>query len=119
MGEMMDFPKKPMDFIKMYSFCDKEEVYTNGAELIPAFRVKQLVDHYVPRWIPVTERLPEDAEEIVLVIVSGIVQGIGFDDMLDLATFDPAEGWCLEAYPDAQITVTHWMPLPEPPEVEG
>lgn len=47
MGETMNFPENPLDFIKQYSFKDKEEVYTNGSELISVFRVEQMIEHYM------------------------------------------------------------------------
>lgn len=46
MADCMSFPKEPMDFIKGYSFVDSDEVYTNGAELVPLFRVEQMLEHY-------------------------------------------------------------------------
>lgn len=46
MGEMMSFPETPEEFVKQYSFQDKKEEYTNGSELIPVFRVEQMIDHY-------------------------------------------------------------------------
>lgn len=46
MADMMTFPDKFEDFIHEYEFIDNEEVYTNGAELIPSFRVMQAWDHY-------------------------------------------------------------------------
>lgn len=48
-GENMTFPNTVLDFLEKYSFKDKEQVYTNGADLIPAFRVKQMIEHYFPR----------------------------------------------------------------------
>ena len=48
MGDVMNFPKEPKDFIESYSFRDIERVYTNGSELIPVFRVKQMLEHYLP-----------------------------------------------------------------------
>ena len=45
-GECMSFPATPAGFIESYSFKDKEQVYTNGVELIPVFRVEQMVEHY-------------------------------------------------------------------------
>ena len=48
MGDVMNFPKEPKDFIESYSFRDTERVYTNGSELIPVFRVKQMLEHYLP-----------------------------------------------------------------------
>lgn len=46
MSDCMDFPEKFEDFIKIHSFKDKEEIYTNGSELIPTFRVMQAYEHY-------------------------------------------------------------------------
>lgn len=44
-GQMMDFPKTFDEFVKDYGFKDKQEIYTNGSELIPVFRVKQWLEH--------------------------------------------------------------------------
>lgn len=46
MGDTMDFPKNIEDFLIQYSFIDKEQYYTNGARLIPLFRVEQALEHY-------------------------------------------------------------------------
>ena len=44
-GEVMDFPNTFDEFVKDYGFKDKEEVYTNGSELIQVYRVKQWLEH--------------------------------------------------------------------------
>ena len=75
-------------------------------------KYNSLVDE---KWIPVTERLPEPkfAREWYLVALeSGCVKSLAYEkegrtDNL----FRP--GWHETASP-----VTHWMPLPEPPEEE-
>lgn len=60
------------------------------------------------RWIPVAERLPEDDED-VLVLVSGDVS---------MGYFNIFRGYWVD-YESDDDNVTHWMPLPEPPkEVE-
>lgn len=41
----MCFPKTWEEFRKQYRIVDTEKVYTNGAEMIPTFRVKQWLDH--------------------------------------------------------------------------
>ena len=41
----MTFSNTFDEFAKEYGFKDKEEVYTNGAELIPVFRVNQWLEH--------------------------------------------------------------------------
>lgn len=52
MGENMNYPENPVDFINQYSFIDKHEIYTNGAEVIPVFRVGQMLEHYMSDLIP-------------------------------------------------------------------
>ena len=47
-NEMMTFPDTWEEFEKSYGFTDNEEVYTNGARLIPSFRAKQWLDHLSP-----------------------------------------------------------------------
>lgn len=69
-----------------------------------------------PKWIPVTERLPEDIDEEVLVCTEDYgVSGLGF---VTVATYG-ANGW-LECWERKTYltAVTHWMPLPEPPKKE-
>ena len=46
MADKMEFPKTMREFIDNHSFKDSEEVYTNGAELVPVFRVEQALEHY-------------------------------------------------------------------------
>lgn len=46
MADSMMFPREWEKFIEDYSFTDSEEVYTNGSELVPVFRVEQMIEHY-------------------------------------------------------------------------
>lgn len=76
MADAMEFPNDWAKFLEDYSFRDHEGVYTNGARLIPTFRVEQMMHHYLrkatedlatdnnvgSKWIPVTERLPNKEE---------------------------------------------------------
>lgn len=68
------------------------------------------------RWIPVTERLPEDHAGRCLVCASvphGSVIFIGL-------YFASVHSWLSDLpYYSPLPPVTHWMPLPEPPEVEN
>lgn len=45
MNEQMKFPETFEEFAKEYGFKDNKEVYTNGSDLIPIFRVKQWLEH--------------------------------------------------------------------------
>ena len=60
----------------------------------------------IPRWINVEERLPEHMDD-VLVWVGGLVEVGCYDES--------NECWELYTYV-GDGSVTHWMPLPEPPE---
>ena len=57
-GEMMQFPNNMKQFLDKYSFLDKERIYTNGSLLIPTFRAKQALEHYVPKWNSINNGLP-------------------------------------------------------------
>ena len=41
----MTFTKTFEEFVEQYKIVDTKEAYTNGAELIPVFRVKQWFEH--------------------------------------------------------------------------
>ena len=41
MGEQMVFPETFDEFAEQYKLVDTKQVYTNGTELIPVFRVRQ------------------------------------------------------------------------------
>ena len=60
-----------------------------------------------PRWIPVTERLPEH----------GWYLAYGPSIKMEVLHFHSVEEvWSSERY--YNIEVTHWMPLPQPPKEE-
>lgn len=76
--------------------------------------------HQQGEWISVKERLPDDEKdgETVLAVVSGKPhENITLCHALMTAGYFPGEGWVLNEYPEWENpTITHWMPLPEPPE---
>lgn len=45
MDTQMEFPESFEAFAEACGFKDSEEMYTNGADLIPVFRVKQWIEH--------------------------------------------------------------------------
>ena len=56
MPDVMEFPKYWEDFVKDYSFKDDQHIYTNGSELIPVSRVKQMVDYYFSTGLKAVEQ---------------------------------------------------------------
>jgi hypothetical protein len=91
-------------------------IYGGGDEAIEAAQqiagLSEIVPHDdEPGWIPVEDRLPE-RNEIVLAFDQGGVTVGSYSPMLE-------DWWTLQVgrmSPGA--VVTHWMPLPEPPEVK-
>ncbi len=71
-----------------------------------------LVDHLIAngvtiqKWIPVTERLPEDYNERVLVKIKDANNIIGHPDM-------DTDRYAVDQWVRWGHNVTHWMPLPE------
>ena len=64
-----------------------------------------MIDCY--KWIPVSEKLPEDCDLVYFCTNSG---GVGFGQLDE-------DGICTVNYFPLRALgdVTHWMPLPEPP----
>ena len=61
------------------------------------------------RWIPVGERLPDNNDDVLVWRVEGYHE-IGCHS---------SGLWWGGTFMDEAIYITHWMPLPEPPEVEN
>ena len=101
------------DLYKAYMSKGKDKLrlatVINELELTPA------VGAVTRQWIPVTERLP-DNDDFVLVVASGQAGNIRLDNAFELGQFSMSEGWILEMWPEWEDPkVTYWMPLPEPP----
>lgn len=93
-----------------YDFCDDPL-----NELVAAdARVRELLDEVgeleskIPRWISVEERLPEDSQSVLACFEKS--GGVGCATFVDLYKCFETDRGCFGA--------THWMPLPEPPEVK-
>lgn len=67
-----------------------------------------------PRWIPVTERLPEESDDYLITNIAGDVEMAYFAHPKDYAI---SKGeWREICYEDDVIA---WMPLPEPYKTES
>ena len=76
----------------------------------PCFECNRFTDANcvtVQDWIPVTERMPDDGET-VLTYKNGIIEVQMYEKMRN--------GWLSGNWFWSMATVTHWMPLPEPPK---
>ena len=78
-------------------------------------KIKRIVDHLISNgvtgqeWISVKDRLPEHGES-VLTYKNGIV---------DIQMYEKnRNGWISDNWFWSMATVTHWMPIPAPPEVK-
>ena len=78
-------------------------------EVCATIRAAPAVDA-APKWISVEERLPEEVSRVLVVLQSGDHRTI------HTATYNEL-GWWLATYKDG--TVLYWMPLPEPPKMDG
>ena len=45
MADLMTFPTTVEEFMDKYKITDTEQIYTNGADLVPVFRMKQWFEH--------------------------------------------------------------------------
>ncbi len=72
----------------------------------------------LPKWIPVSERLPDIGVSVLMHYKSGLNMTAGF--LVDVD--EDRTMWCAYTddgfYTDCDYEPTHWMPLPEPPKEE-
>ena len=101
-------------------FCDNEKcpVYLSKTIAIDDWNTRPIEDalnariaelEAAQRWIPVSERLPEDGE--VVWLWDGNNLGMGYYLVLSGCFMD-------RDTPLRRIKPTHWMSLPTPPEVK-
>lgn len=95
------------EYIKLSDLTNKEKM-----ALHIAINNINTVDA-APKWISVNDRLPEFGDTAV----------IRFDGKTDIATYWRGElcpHWRGQWYGTIYLgSVTHWMPLPEPPEMDA
>ena len=76
--------------------------------------IEELADRNVGKWIPVTERLPSKNGFYLCLYKHKHPGGVAIDEGLSIQQWYNGR-WNL----DEIYTVTHWMPLPEPPKEES
>jgi hypothetical protein len=98
----------PDEIVKMGMAYEDSKRYSGRLELKLNATAKQ-----IPRWIPVTERLPEDRSDVLVVAYWHERWGVYM-------------GWCAPERAKwsvhagigdrSDVAVAYWMPLPEPPK---
>lgn len=80
-----------------------------AAKTIEALPAADVVD--CPRWIPVTERLPMDRQNVLCYSdVHDVNQAIAVSTKSGMCFVDPIEEYLVFTH------VTHWMEMPKPPK---
>lgn len=88
----------------------------------PTFVLKSIADHLIAngvtiqKWIPVSERLPEQDQEVLCYM------GNFIGTLMDVYTYKGDNKW-EDTYGNWNYTdiegITHWMQLPQPPKEES
>lgn len=87
------------------SFDTQNHHYIDFNESIAIKEARKIVEEN--RWIPITERLPEVYEKV---LVTFVYYG---DKFTSMGTFS-GEKWNIDYYKDSDIKVLAWRPLPDP-----
>ena len=110
-------PWQPQDLIdELQEMIDEEsDNYINTRRTTLCMAKSFLEEHFAePKWIPVTERLPEHFGQFSVTVTE--LDGRRY---ADFANFDPyTRQWKTSLFRGYGDKVTHWMPLPEPPKGE-
>ena len=107
----MDVRKKLAEIVKKAAYSS---LPSNTEDFHLNMFVTNLLSHgvTVQEWIPVTERLPEKGEDVLVFNIR--------ENWTGFAWLRPDETWTALGFdfPFDLGEVTHWMPLPQPPKGE-
>ena len=107
----MDVREKLVEIVKKAAYSS---LPSNTEDFHLNMFVTNLLAHgvTVQEWIPVTERLPEKGEEVLVFDTR--------ENWTGFAWLRPDETWTALGFdfPFDLGEVTHWMPLPQPPKGE-
>ena len=107
----MDVREKLVEIVKKAAYSS---LPSNTEDFHLNMFVTNLLSHgvTVQEWIPVTERLPEKGQEVLVFDTR--------ENWTGFAWLRPDETWTALGFdfPFDLGEVTHWMPLPQPPKGE-
>ena len=110
MADMMTFPDTVEEFMEQYKITDTDQVYTNGVEMVPIFRMKQWFEHQVRTQMSVPDCISRQAA-----IDAALEAADDWDGgcnksrdkyitsaLIELPSAQPAQRWtpCSEKLPD-------------------
>ena len=135
-AEIGECEKCPIDAEATWDDCRKRDV--EAADMIERLTAENAALREKQRWIPVTERMPEERALVNVVWVNRVpepyykkIKGVPFSDtacfyrgrwywdspvVLDLLAEYGEDN--LDLVDDA-VEITHWMPLPKAPEAHN
>ena len=101
-----------------------EQITGESAEHVPIINLGAFLDGYEmglkaldQRWIPVSERLPETRDEVLVFLANGQMTIASYNDHV-LPFFDKSIGWQVDikrfVFYFCSDDVIAWMPLPKP-----
>lgn len=83
--------------------------------------IREAIDRLcLMEWIDPELEVPNLAglhSDFVLAVVSGKVGNCTYDHAIEVVSYEDGKWW-LADYPSADISVSHWMPLPDAPKPE-
>ena len=127
MEEKVPAEMRDMVGADVFHSCDVDLVGLDGADLIERltdrcarYAEEIAVAQERTRWVPVEERLPELQSWGASTVVLGLIKNENAPSLnklhdLTLCVYCDNGIWSM---PGRYAAITHWMPLPEPPEVE-
>jgi hypothetical protein len=110
---MPDIKEKLVDILRLKPYNMSEVSAGRLADHLIANGVTFVTDNNVGRkWISVEERLPDAMEWVLCAHADGFIEVLRYDHIMD--DWDTTvNNRCR-----SRESVTHWMPLPEPPKGE-
>ena len=74
MADTMTFPKTVEEFMEKYKVVDTEQIYSNGMEFVPIFRMKQWFEHLECRPMTNGDKFRSMADEELAIELAHITE---------------------------------------------